>query len=322
MRIYLAMGGPAAFSHGNGWPYQRAPQTYAEARPHRNHLRMYDTPPLYFRMLMSFYYFNRPDIDEVFAEYFPRPYPEVFADSGAFSAYTKNQTIDVAAYADWLHRYKHLFSAYATLDVIGDAKASLKNQAYLEKRGLNPLPIFHTGDPWSLFDDFIKDYPYIGLSGVGDFASAANKKFIALLVRCFERSNGKTVFHGFGHTSWPVLSSFPWYSVDSSSWHSGIRYGRILYFDKLAQKLMAVDAKRSEYVSIVKGLRQHIERAGCSVPALLNNHLPPERNINLGTLGALAYMEAERYLTERWGDFPIPNRDVIPNVSTEQRVSV
>ena len=41
------------------------------------------------RILLSYHYFGREDLDALLAKHFTEPYPEIFLDSGAFSAKTQ-----------------------------------------------------------------------------------------------------------------------------------------------------------------------------------------------------------------------------------------
>src|SRR5262252_3555390 len=100
----------------------------------------------------------------MFARHFPPPYPEVMADSGAFSAMTQGVPIDLDDYARWLLRYRHLFRVYVNLDVIRNAAATWENQLRLQEQyGLEPLPVFHVAEDWHWFDRYLARFPYIGL---------------------------------------------------------------------------------------------------------------------------------------------------------------
>jgi len=51
----------------------------------------------------------------------------VFLDSGAFSSFTKKVDINIEQYIDFIKSNADLLDHYSVLDVIGDAKATLKN---------------------------------------------------------------------------------------------------------------------------------------------------------------------------------------------------
>jgi len=182
-------------------------------------------------VLMSYWYMRDVDVGEFCRKAFTEPYPYIFCDSGAFTAFTQGKPIDVDAYADFLHQWKHLFTAYASLDVKGDVDAGLKNLARLESKGLRPLPVFHGGEPWSVLKDMIVDYSYIALGGIAKAKGTDSTLLKRWLNHAFGLASGKSVFHGFGITSLSALVGYPWYSADSTTWLSLNRYGHGPIFD-------------------------------------------------------------------------------------------
>ncbi|QDF19290.1 queuine tRNA-ribosyltransferase [Mycobacterium phage Cracklewink] len=152
-----------------------------------------------------------------------------FADSGAHSARTLGVHIDVDQYAEWLLAHRDMCTIYANLDVIGAPDATRANQERLESYGLHPMPVFHTGEPFSVLEDYIQDgYTYIAL---GKLLGNSQKDLTPWIARCFEVAQDRAVFHGFGMTVWAQVKRWPWYSVDSSSWVAGVRYGSVRLFD-------------------------------------------------------------------------------------------
>lgn len=178
-------------------------------------------------ILVSYWSLRRADLDRLFAAHGP---VEVFADSGAYSAMTVGAPIDLDDYARWVLRWRHLFAAYSNLDVIGNPAATARNQALLEDRyGLTPLPVFHTGSPWGVLEGLVARYPYVALGGMARKAYQA-PTLIPWLIRCFRLAGEGSRFHGFGATDWQIISSFPWRSVDSTTWQAGNRFGAQLIF--------------------------------------------------------------------------------------------
>ena len=156
---------------------------------------------------------------------------KVFLDSGAFSAYTQNVTIDIGEYCDYIHKNEDIIDFPSVLDAIGDAEGTFKNQAEMERRGVNPLPCFHYGEPMELLDHYVRTYPYITLGGMVPISTVQLKVW---LDRIWEEHltdrNGLplTKVHGFGLTSLPLMMRYPWYSVDSSTWVQWAANGMIL----------------------------------------------------------------------------------------------
>lgn len=153
-----------------------------------------------------------------------------FADSGAHTARTMGKSIDIDDYGKWLVDVQELCTIYANLDVIGAPDATRRNQEYLETQyGLHPMPVFHTGEPFSVLEDYIADgYTYIAL---GKLLGNSQKDLTPWIARCFEVAGDRAVFHGFGLTVWQQLKRWPWYSTDSSSWVASVRYGELKLFD-------------------------------------------------------------------------------------------
>jgi hypothetical protein len=192
------------------------------------------------KFLLSYHYFKKMDLDELVAGMGTKPM--LFADSGAYSAWTQGAEVKVKEYAQWLKRWEHLLSVYVNLDVIRDAEATASNQRLLEREGLQPIPVFHTGSDMTVLDGLAKEYPYIALGGMVGSPGAACLRWSAA---CMKRTQDQgTVFHGFGQTRKALIESLPWYSVDSSSWGSGHRFGAVdLWTGRQFVKVRVGDSK-------------------------------------------------------------------------------
>lgn len=154
----------------------------------------------------------------------------LFLDSGAFSAYTKKKTIDVQGYISFIKRHKRKIAHYAVLDVIGDPIATLENQVIMEQAGLNPVPCFHFGEPWSFLREYVRNYNYIALGGLAQRRNSTELyPFLdhAFSLICDEHGMPQCKTHGFSITSVTVMTRYPWYSVDSVSWLIMSRMGLI-----------------------------------------------------------------------------------------------
>jgi hypothetical protein len=303
MRLYNALTGNPGRGLGN-----MAIQQLAESRDRgvmdtdrleRDGGDLDNQPTL--RVLLSYFYYRNVDLDELLEKYFPGNYPDIFADSGAFSGMTRGVVIDVEEYAEWLHRYKHLFSAYANLDVIQDAEATWENQQKLEDAGLEPVPAFHVLEDWKWLERYLEGYRYIALGVAG--MQARGDAIMAWLTRCFQMAGERAVYHGFGLTSWQVMASFPWYSVDSSSWGQGFRYGTISLFD----------ARIGRFHKLRLGSREDWLRHSTTVRAWGFDPLDfADRARNdrakICAISALSYMRAEQWLRRHHGAIRIPGQ--------------
>jgi hypothetical protein len=171
------------------------------------------------RVLCSYHYYkNKPnEVKQLIKNKF-----DVFIDSGAFSAKNSGEKINIDQYCEFL-KFTQAIN-YATLDVIGNAKATLNNHEYMIKEhNLNPIPAFHMG---SRIDDLkpLLDYNYIALGGLvfsAGITSHCDEVWSYIL-----KNKPSLKVHGFGLTNIELMARYPWYSVDSSSFKSCKRFGR------------------------------------------------------------------------------------------------
>lgn len=253
-----------------------------------------------FRILLSYWYYKDTDLDTLLPKTFPHGIPPIFADSGAFSAMTQGGHIALDAYAAWLLRYRHHFTVYANLDVIRHPALTWKNQQALEQQyGLTPLPVFHVATPWDWLEQYLDRYAYIALGVAGH----PYKSYMGWLVECFQRAKGRAVYHGFGITAWTPWRSFPWYSVDSSSWGQGFRYGSVPLFLPT----------RGCFVKFRLGDRAGVYRYAST---LRDFGFDPEDFADRGRntrelicgLAALSYIRATQFVRTLHGPLPLPHR--------------
>lgn len=190
------------------------------------------------RFLLSYFFYKRVDLNEMVPGLILNGRrPEVFGDSGAFSAHTQGAPIDIDDYINWIRRHERVLTVYANLDVIGDHSASARNLEYMEQAGLRPLPVFHLGQPWQELHALAERYDYICIGG--RVMSNNNRGLMAHLTRAFQIAgeHGGLRYHGFAMTSHEIVRAFPWYSVDSSSWVSGAKYGSVLVWDPISKRM-------------------------------------------------------------------------------------
>lgn len=155
----------------------------------------------------------------------------LFLDSGAYSAWAQGKTISIEGYIDFIKKNLSYIDVYCNLDVIGDPVATWKNQEHMEREGLRPLPVYHTGEPRQYLDRCIKDYEYFGIGGLAN-ATTKERLFTydpVFSIVCSEKNNFLPThkIHGFGLTSLSMMLRYPWYSVDSTSWVMTSRMGSV-----------------------------------------------------------------------------------------------
>ena len=72
------------------------------------------------------------------------------------------------------------------------------------------------------FEEYCRKYKYVGVN-------QSNKKEAAIIYRLMKKY--KVRVHGFAWTSIPLLRPYPFFSVDSTTWLGGMRYGTSYIYD-------------------------------------------------------------------------------------------
>lgn len=171
-------------------------------------------------MLLSYHYFKKKS--DLVKSYIAKGY-DIFIDSGAFSAETKGVPINIDEYCTFIKETG--VGIYAGLDVIGDARKTMINVKYMEEAyGLSPIPTFHLGGDLQNLRNILH-YPYIALGGL--VFSSNIQRYLNEVWGIILREAPKIRVHGFGMTNIELMEHYPWYSVDSSSYKGGRRFGRI-----------------------------------------------------------------------------------------------
>lgn len=254
------------------------------------------------KVLASYAYFHSTDMAPLADAAGGADRLMLFGDSGAHSARTLGLHLDIDLLAGWVRQWAHLMSVYANLDVIGAPQATWDNQKRMEAMGLYPLPVYHTGEPLSVLDRYLEDgYRYIAL---GKLLGNPKPAVLSWLARVFKHVDGQAVFHGFGMTVWEALRDFPFYSVDSSSWSSGYRFGSLKLFDRGSWKTIKLRDKDS-----IRANYRLIQQHGGEPLALLSAEHYHYRVA--ARMSAVAYRRAEAYIRRRH-HVPLPESPRCP----------
>lgn len=172
--------------------------------------------------------------------------PITMLDSGAFSAWWRDEEIEVDAYLDFIKEYRDHFGPIVALDVIPGKKAkmaktqkeieaaaaqSYHNFAYMRDKGVLTVPVFHQGEDWKWLEKMLDEkVPYIGIA---PYMRAHQGSILDWMDECFTRccdakGNPLVKTHGFGVTGFRLLHRYPWFTCDSTSWAISAGYGNIL----------------------------------------------------------------------------------------------
>ena len=207
--------------------------TYSETLTHR-----FLNPSPRFAELRS--YFEWRGFTGHTLDIYGRPF---FLDSGAFSAYSQGNPIEIEDYINFVKKYESQLDVYANLDAIPKemtrearkvaAAETLKNQTLMEEAGLKPIPVFHMGEPWPYLKHYASSYDYMCIGGLVD-TGAVDEFLGEIWAEYLSKPDGtpKLKVHGFGMTSLKNLIAYPWYSVDSSTWLIHSKYGIVAFPDQ------------------------------------------------------------------------------------------
>jgi len=171
-------------------------------------------------------------------------------DSGGYSARVRGVKIGVKKYADYLNKHQLKFAF--NLDP-PDNNESLHNLYYLqENTNTYIIPIYHSPeykDPkWrGIIDYYAENYPFIGLGGIAgrEVGQEMTEKFLNYV---FSRTTNKVAVHGLGTTRRDLITKFPFYSVDSTSWMQPMRFGGSITHSK---EMAKVRARKNHYIENV-----------------------------------------------------------------------
>lgn len=257
------------------------------------------------RYLLSYHYFGKKDIDALVAKYFKGGSPRFFLDSGAWSAFTLGSPIKMAEYIAFIKRFGHHFDVYSNLDDMQAPERTWRNQMEMEDAGLHPLPAFHTGEDFRHLERYVDRYPYVAVGKMVPWLKC-HKKLLPWLAKIFQIARGgPTVFHGFGATNWEIAKTVPWYSVDSSSWSAGVRFGECKVFDPRTAKFISLSLR--DRVNWQKNARL-VRALGFDPEPFCHDIRGKDARRLICGFNAVAYASSKTYLCQVHGDITIPER--------------
>lgn len=194
----------------------------------------------------NFFKFNRLESFVYLSDYektILSKYNNFLLDSGAFTYMNKRkgQKINweqyVIDYANLIkkHDVKHFFE----LDI--DSIVGLKEVERLRKLLENItnrkcIPVWHKSRGLEYWKQMCKEYDYVAIGGIvtQEIKRTEYDVFIPLL-KIAKENNCKV--HGLGFTNLKGMEKYKFYSVDSTSWLSGNKFGAVYLFDgKTMQK--------------------------------------------------------------------------------------
>lgn len=176
----------------------------------------------------------------------------------------------VDAYYSWVKENWDRLSYFVELDIqaIVGIKKVKEWRKRMSKEGIYKkcITVFHSVDKW---DDYIEmletsESGYVGIEGLR--AGSMGVPYMKCLKEAYARN---VKVHGFALTNSSIIMKYPFYSVDSTTWTSTVRYGSFINIDEnyiLSQKIPKKDnyfrynidvdlvSKNKSYESAVKKL--------------------------------------------------------------------
>lgn len=177
----------------------------------------------------------------------------LFIDSGAFTymsdekykGYTDEQWENqIEQYLKWAERHRDMIFAIANLDLeslVGADKVMTWNKRFFEpfmlRTGIPVCFIYHPNEATWSWDKWCERYPYVGISS--DLSWSGEEWYIKLneFLKVAEKYN--TLVHGMGLTRTSILPKLPFYTVDSTSWKAGFRYGQLAIWNGIKVQMFA-----------------------------------------------------------------------------------
>ncbi len=182
----------------------------------------------------------------------------LFIDSGAFTAHTKDLEIDSDSYINFLNEIDDNITIAAQVDKIPGVrgieptfkqreeapKQSWENYLYMKdklKSRDKLLPVFHQGEDFKWLTNMLnythkdgKPIKYIGLSPSKSISSRYWAPWFSQVFKIIKSSpNPNVCTHAFGCTFLDLLEEFPLTSSDSTTWLKNAAYGKIMINKKV-----------------------------------------------------------------------------------------
>lgn len=189
-------------------------------------------------LLITYFYARNAVKDERFLktmEYF-NSNNRLIVDSGAFSfmngkRITEEKLNDYCReYVNFLIKYKIKRFVEMDVDAIMGYDKVLAYRKYIEKQTHRQcIPIFHKSRGKKAFIEMVKKYEYAGIGGIAikNIKPSEFKYFRQLNIYAKEHH---CKLHAMGFTPTKNINSYGFYSCDSSSWCSGVRFGTVYQF--------------------------------------------------------------------------------------------
>lgn len=231
---------------------------------------------------------------------------ELMLDSGAYTAWTQNATIDLDAYAAFIREHADDLDVVVNLDVLPGRWGHMPSSSEIEKSAeagwenwqtltkkvpdrLRPMHVFHQGENWSWLTRLMDHAEYFGVSPGNDRTPPEKRAWLDDVFRRVTDNAGRPLrkTHGFGITSLDAVTRFPFWSLDSLTWLFAGRYGHVCIpiagiLAQIAVSELGTEAHNGRHIRAFSPpeyamVKRHVEDRGFTLEKLATT--PSERDL-------------------------------------------
>lgn len=249
--------------------------------------------------LMSYEYLKGRGLSQL------KKYPDMhlFIDSGAYTyqndpkyeEYTEEQwEKQIKEYLAWGRKHKDQIFAMADLDLqylpnVGYEKVYEWRKKYFEPFMLEtgvPVCFIYHEDGLDVWDYMCKRYPYVGLSLAIDKVENGSA-ILREMFKIAEKHN--TLCQGMASTNTKMLVQYPFYTVDSTTWLAGLKYGEISVWTGTKMTRVKKQDFETKAFPLIANYSEHFDF----------DLIRAEDSTEMIRVNAYAFIEAEKYVRER-----------------------
>lgn len=177
-------------------------------------------------------------------------------DSGAFTFMNNfkgkvNWKEYIDKYADFIIKHDIEYFFELDIDAIVGYEKVKEYTKYLEKKvGRKCIPVWHKNRGLEEWKRMTKEYDYVAIGGIvtKEIKQSDYKFFKPLLDIAYKN---KCKVHGLGFTNIKELKKYKFYSVDSTSWKSGGRFGQLHIFNGSYIETKSFKNKRAKDYKVI-----------------------------------------------------------------------
>jgi hypothetical protein len=191
-----------------------------------------------------------------------------FARNGQMERVEENRKKTLDGYIKFVERDSEEWDFYFNFDYRVHAPTVYKMQRFLEKRGLHPVPVFHGDDGMDWLRRYIDEgHKLVGISVAPSIRGTWKGKrfYLDQVFDLTEKSN--VAVHGLALTSLSIAFSYPFYSIDSTTWIRQAAFGAVAMVNPVTHVMEYIHVSerncgsgRSSYNFMPQAVRKEIRR--------------------------------------------------------------